>query len=64
MACKRSAVRSRYPPLNVKCCRDASCVYPKKDDGNPYYHFFTTFLIRNGGREGGRQAVCLLFGAD
>ena len=27
MACKRSAVRSRYPPLNVKCFRDAICVY-------------------------------------
>jgi hypothetical protein len=64
MACKRSAVRSRYPPLNVKCYRDASCVYPTKGDGNPYYHFSTTFLIWNGGFEGGKQAVCLLPGAD
>jgi hypothetical protein len=64
MACKRSAVRSRYPPLNVKCYRDASCVYPTKGDGNPYYHFFTTFLIRDGVVRGGRRAVFLLLGAD
>jgi hypothetical protein len=59
---KKSQVQILSSRLILTCGRDAICVYPTKGDGNPYSHFLTAFLIRNGGCEGGGQAVCLLPG--